>query len=339
MDEKETLGKYLKTQRESKKISLREVAKNTRIRETILRAIEEDQHDRLPPETYVKGFLLAYAKYLKLDPNDVLLRYRGGLKEEPVVPSFPPPQKFKEKGPSPPPPKTKQEIPPPEPLKPKQEIKIIQPKKSKRETTPTPPLKRKQKVSWNIKQNWVVGGVILACLIGFYFFSPYSSWPPVEPISQKPAIQEKLPRVPSPPKVATTFVPEEKPVVKEESPLLPSSPVAAKTSLPEKKPLSLQLKAVEETWVNLQVDDQSGKEMLLKPGESISVQASNRIRMTLGNAGGLDLIWNGKSLEKFGKSGEVLTLIFTSQGIEVKRPEKPKPSKEETSDPKAQSSN
>ncbi len=339
MDEKETLGKYLKTQRESKKISLREVAKNTRVREHILRSIEEDQHDRLPPATYVKGFLLAYAKYLKLDPNEVLLRYRGVLKEEPVTPPSPPPQKSKEKVPSTPPPKTKQEIPLPEPLKPKQEIKIIQPKKFKREIPPTPSSKRKQKAPWNIKQNYVVGGVILACLIGFYFFSPYSSWPPVEPIPQKPGIQEKLPMVSSPPKVATTFVPEEKPVVKEESPLVPSSPVAAKTSLPEKKPLSLQLKAVEETWVNLQVDDQSGRGMVFKPGEGISVQASNRIRMTLGNAGGLDLILNGKSLEKFGKSGEVLTLIITSQGIEVKRPEKPKPLKEETSDSKAQSSN
>jgi cytoskeleton protein RodZ len=339
VDEKETLGKYLKAQRESKRISLREVAKNTRVREYILRAIEEDRQDLLPPATYVKGFLLAYAKYLKLDPNDVLLRYRGVLKEEPITPPSPPSPKPKEKVPSTPRQKTKQEIPPPELPKPQQEISIPRPKKSKREIQPTPPPKPKQKVPWNIKQNWVVGGVILACLIGFYFFSPYSSWPPVEPILQKPVIKEKPPMVPSPPKVAATLVPEEKPVVKEESPLMPSSPVAAKTSLPEKKPLSLQLKAVEETWVSLQVDDQPEKEMTLKAGEGISAQASNRIRIIIGNAGGLDLFLNGKPLEKFGKSGEVVTLIFTSQGVEVKRPEKPKPPKEGTSDSKAQSSN
>ncbi len=317
MDEKETLGKYLKTQRESKKVSLREVAKNTRVREDILRAIEEDQHDLLPPATYVKGFLLAYAKYLKLDPNDVFLRYRGVSEEEPVTPPSPPSPKSKEKSPSTPRQKTKQDIPLPEPRKSKQEI------------PPTPPSKPKQKVPWNIKQILVVGGVILASLIGSYFFSLYSSIRPVEPIPQKPVIKETLPMAPSPPGFATTFVPEEKPVVKEEPLLISSSPVAVKTSLPEKKPLSLQLKAVEETWVNLQVDDQPGNGMVFKPGEGISVQASNRIRMKLGNAGGLDLILNGKSLEKFGKSGEVLTLIFTSQGIEVKRPEKPKPPKEE----------
>jgi len=314
VDEKETLGKYLKTQRESKKISLRELAINTRVREYILRAIEEDRHDHLPPATYVKGFLLAYAKYLKLDPNDVLLRYREVLKEGPITPPSFPPSKSKEKVSSIPRHKTKQEIPPPEPPKPKQKISISQPQKSKREIPPTPSSKLKQKIPWNIKQNWVIGGVILASLISFYFLSPYFLKIPVEPIPQKPVVKEKPPVVPSPPEIATT-------------------------SLPEKKPLSLQMKAVEETWVNLQVDDQSGKGMLFKPGEGISVQASNRIQMTLGNAGGLDLILNGKSLEKFGKSGDVLTLIFTSRGIEVKRPEKPKPPKEETSDSKAQSSN
>lgn len=278
MDETETLGKYLKNQRESKRISLREVAKNTRVREHILKAIEEDQYHLLPPITYVKGFLFAYAKYLRLDPNEVLLRYERVLKGESVTP------------------------PPTEPRKPKEKI------------PPTQPQKPKQKILWNTKQTWVVGGVIVASLIVFYFFFPYSSKPPVEPVPEKPIIEEKHPIAPSPPVPVTTPVP----------PLTPSPPVTATTSVPEKKPFSLQLKAVEETWVSLQVDDQPEKEMTFKPGEGISVQASNRIRMILGNAGGLDLVFNGKPLEKFGKAGEVLTLIFTSQGVEVKHPEKPK---------------
>ncbi len=85
-DESESLGSYLKNQRESKNISLRELAKNTRVREHILRAIEEDRHELLPPATYVKGFLSAYAKYLRLDENEVLLRYERLLKGEPVTP-------------------------------------------------------------------------------------------------------------------------------------------------------------------------------------------------------------------------------------------------------------
>ncbi len=66
-------------------------------------------------------------------------------------------------------------------------------------------------------------------------------------------------------------------------------------------------------------------DVILQPGENLSVQDGQRIELLVGNAGGLDLILNGTALEKFGKSGEVATLIFTPQGIEAKRHEKPKP--------------
>ncbi|MGZ3539008.1 MAG: DUF4115 domain-containing protein, partial [Thermodesulfobacteriota bacterium] len=118
--------------------------------------------------------------------------------------------------------------------------------------------------------------------------------------------------------------PGEKPVVEVRKPLTPSSPVPATTSAQGKKALSLQIKAAEKTWVSLQVDDQPEKEMTFKPGDGVSVQASNRIRMKLGNAGGLDLILNGRPLGKFGKSGEVVGLVITSQGVEVKASEKTK---------------
>lgn len=302
MDERETLGKYLKNQRESKKISLREVAKNTRVREHILRAIEEDRQNLLPPATYVKGFLLAYAKYLRLDPNDVLLRYERALKGEFITPPS-----IQSPGP-------KQEIPPTQ------------------ASTP------KQKVLWNTKQTWVVGGVIVASFVVFYFFSPYSSKPPMEPIPGK-LVEKKSPIAPSPPVTATPQPPEGKPVVQEKKPLTPSAPVTATTPVQEKKAISLQLKAIEETWLSLQADDQSGKEMILKPGEGTTIQASGRILMKLGNAGGLDLVLNGKPVGKSGRSGEVLNLIVTSQGVEVKRPEKPKPPNEGISNSEPQSSN
>jgi len=328
VDERETLGKYLKNQRESKKISLREVANNTRVREHLLKAIEEDQYHLLPPATYVKGFLLAYAKYLRLDPNEILLRYERVLKGEPDTPSPTEPPKTKQKIPPTEPPKPKQKIPPTEPPKPKEKIRPTEPPKPKQEIPPIQPSKPKQKVLWNTKQTWVIGGVVVASLIVFYLFFPYPSKLPIKPIpekpfTEKPIIEEKLPITPSPPVVATTPLPEEKPVVEEKQPLAPSLPVPATTSVPEKKTFSLQLKAVEETWVSLQVDDQSEKEMTFKAGEGISVQASNQIRIIIGNAGGLDLILNGKPLDKFGKPGEVLTLLFTSQGVEVKRSEKP----------------
>ncbi|MEI9477637.1 MAG: helix-turn-helix domain-containing protein, partial [Deltaproteobacteria bacterium] len=79
MDETETLGRYLGRERELRKISLRELSKNTRVREHLLKAIEEDRYDLLPSPTFVKGFLTAYAKYIGLDANEIILRYQRGL--------------------------------------------------------------------------------------------------------------------------------------------------------------------------------------------------------------------------------------------------------------------
>ncbi len=77
----ESIGKYLRGERELRKLSLEEVSRFTKIKEHHLSAIEEDRHDLLPPAIYVKGYLTAYARYLGLDPDDTVLRYQRYLKE------------------------------------------------------------------------------------------------------------------------------------------------------------------------------------------------------------------------------------------------------------------
>jgi cytoskeletal protein RodZ len=72
----ESIGKYLKAERESRNLSLKEVSESTRIKEGLLKAIEEDQYELLSSPVYVKGFLDAYARYLDLDPHDIVLRYQ-----------------------------------------------------------------------------------------------------------------------------------------------------------------------------------------------------------------------------------------------------------------------
>jgi transcriptional regulator with XRE-family HTH domain len=72
----EPLGRYLKAEREMRNLSLEEAAKCTKIRENFLRAIEEDKYELLPHPIYVRGFLTHYAKYLGLDPAEVVHRYQ-----------------------------------------------------------------------------------------------------------------------------------------------------------------------------------------------------------------------------------------------------------------------
>jgi len=68
-------GIDLKKLRESLGIDLEEVFEITRINVTILKAIEENQFEKLPPLIYLKNFLKTYAEILKLDSNLIVDGY------------------------------------------------------------------------------------------------------------------------------------------------------------------------------------------------------------------------------------------------------------------------
>jgi transcriptional regulator with XRE-family HTH domain len=251
VEERESLGKYLKKERENRKVSLKEVSKQIKVREPFLRAVEEDRRDLLPPVTYVKGFLSAYAKFLGVDPNEVIVRYEAESKVQAVVP---------------------------------------------------PEVLPRKRVLRNPKYLWTIGGVIIVGFIVLYLLvSP--TRPPVAPLPSKPKPTKAIPQ-PTPP------------------------PVSEKPPALEEKGISLGVKAVERTWVAIQVDDQPVREATFQPGESFTYRATKRIELVVGNAGGLEMTFNEKRLEKMGKSGEVVTVIFTPQGVETTRRKSPEPAPE-----------
>ena len=75
----ESPGKFLRKERETRNISLLEISDFTKIKERHLKAIEEDRYELLPPALYVKGYLNAYARYLALDPKNILFQYQNYL--------------------------------------------------------------------------------------------------------------------------------------------------------------------------------------------------------------------------------------------------------------------
>ena len=75
----DSFGQYLQSIRTEKKIRLETVSEETRIRLETLRQIEEEDHDNLPDEVFVKGFLRAYAKAIGADGDEVIRRYQRRL--------------------------------------------------------------------------------------------------------------------------------------------------------------------------------------------------------------------------------------------------------------------
>ncbi len=223
----------------------------TKVKGHFLRALEEDRHEHLPSPTYVKGFLSAYAKALRIPSHDVLIRYARIINVEPA--------------PAPP-------------------------------ETPALPHKGRSgsEFFWEGRQIGIVIGVMAISLLISYHLHPYLAGPPIKSSSEQEMVQETIPS--PPPGPAEVLSPES-----------------------EKQFITIVLRAIEETWVQIRIDGQLKGEVLLKPGEKSSFQASDRIELWIGNGGGLDILFNGNLIERCGTSGEVVRVMFTQQGMEKKQ--------------------
>jgi cytoskeletal protein RodZ len=74
-------GSYLKKERELRSISLDELSEQTHIKIEYLEAMEGDHFEKLPGMTFARGYLKAYAGYVGLLPDEVLLRFEDYLRQ------------------------------------------------------------------------------------------------------------------------------------------------------------------------------------------------------------------------------------------------------------------
>ncbi len=73
--EPQSFGTWLRRQREVREIDLREIADSTKVSMSYLQAFEEDRFGVLPSPVFAKGFLRQYARYVGLDPEEVVNFY------------------------------------------------------------------------------------------------------------------------------------------------------------------------------------------------------------------------------------------------------------------------
>jgi cytoskeleton protein RodZ len=76
----ETIGEILKRTRESRNLTIEQVNRETKISVRVIRSLEQDDLDAFSSETYLKGFVKNYARFLELDPDQMwskLSRQRG----------------------------------------------------------------------------------------------------------------------------------------------------------------------------------------------------------------------------------------------------------------------
>src|SRR5258708_1888772 len=75
-------GERMQREREMRSISLEEIAESTKIGCRMLRALEEEDFDKLPGGIFNKGFVRAYAKFLGIDEEQAVVDFQAAFLEK-----------------------------------------------------------------------------------------------------------------------------------------------------------------------------------------------------------------------------------------------------------------
>ncbi len=284
-----TFAADLKSEREKRKISLSQIAAETRISMRHLQSLEEGRFADLPGGIYNRAFLKAYCESLKLDPQDIMQRFEteiSSLSENPAKPRVHIPQQTSSF--------------------------VIGPL-----------------ILWGLMLLISATGLFFSRKWITTVFSPYFSHTPAasryEPI--QPATTGKTPESPSLPGTSPPAQTADSAGTAFVGPVAPSRAFADSSKIsvpttPQPAPatiasvLRLEIIATDKCWISLDRDGKSVLRKLLQPGEVQSFDASEKFQIVLGNAGGVRLKLNGKPAKLLGKPGEVLKVLIDEKNLQ-----------------------
>ena len=277
----EALKKFadeLKFARESKEISLQQIANKTRIDIKFLRAIEAANFDILP-EIYIKAFIKEYANLIELDPKETVKKYEfaktGKLEQTEQL---------------------KEIITTPEPEKPQAQHL---PKFDSIEQTPQPLQGEETQQSKKLNNNYVYGGIIvLLVLILFYVLFIHGSTPE---IISEPPVEES-----SSQNSSRFEIEKPKPDVSSTQ-----QPVSSAKS----DSLRILLQTNARVWVKVTADGKVLQQQVVQQDSKLNYAASKFFSVSVGNAGAVKLFFNNKPVTNIGNTGEIRNIYLTADTI------------------------
>jgi len=290
-------GERLQREREMRGITLEEISESTKITSRCLRALEEEDFDKLPGGVFTKGFVRAYAAYLGLDEDKAVADFvaaSGGEKEQPL--------------PDPPVPRA---------------VVLGQ--------------RAEEHANWravSLLALLLAVAVVAAWKVGplayHGVFEAVEARRSTRPTPVPAAASDEAPATTSPAAESTTApdVPAPAPkkavvkaravTVAASSPATPSSP--APQAAPAKAPAPaatflVEVHAVQDAWVQIVADGRLLSEgVLVAPAEK-RVQAAKEVVIKTGNAAGVEVSFNGQPLPPLGDVNQVATLTLNAGGV------------------------
>jgi cytoskeleton protein RodZ len=287
-----SFGERLRREREMRGITLDEIAESTKISRRHLESLEKEGFDSLPGGIFNRGFVRAYARYLGIDEEQAVADYAAAA-AEPAEPET----------------KFPMTVPEPDPE--------LNPRRS------ALPL--------------ILALLALVVVLAIFWARNRSrsgesqeSGAGTAAASTPNATRSPAPgpnAVPAPTSSALTAVTnaeaESSPTpAKDARPDSPNqSPVAVQplaapdSSQSPERMFSVMITAKEDAWVNVTADGKTVMSRVLDAGEQQSFHAGKKLIFTTGNAGGVDVSFNGKNLGTIGNESEKRVLTFTPSGL------------------------
>jgi cytoskeleton protein RodZ len=294
----ESLGATFRHARESRKLSLSQVAEATRISGRHLQNIEEGRYGDLPGGMYNRAFIRAYSEFLELDPQALVSKYDTEV--TPLV----------EKKPA------------------KRRVSVPQNSSKNRFHS---------LLAWTVMLGLSTAGVFSSRHWIAQVFSPYFSKPSAAKVQrdiasappQIPPASAQPPAQTAPPPLPADAEPQAGPA------RTPSAPGTA-TSQPEQQPkmasvaspapgaqpasdaatrILIRFEALQKCWASISADSHKIISRQLEPGDEREVAAAQSVLIVLGNAGGVRLTINGKPAKPLGKPGDVVKVTITEQNL------------------------
>ncbi len=259
-------GEAWKERREEMGKTLEDVSSELRISRKYLRGIEEGNYSRFPAKVFTTGFIRAYATLLSVDPEPVISEY----------------------------------------------LELLE-----RETVEEPPFQGKPE--WLVREHrrgsrrTAYAVATVAVLAIGIFLARYAKYTALRPPSA-PAVQEETRPTPAAASVENTVLPSDNASLGggeagEAVGVPPDSAQKTVTAVggsgPVKAPYQLYLEASELTWIMYSRDGSEPVDVMLYPGDRLSIQAREMIYLKIGNAGGVVGTLNGNLLPPFGEKGQV----------------------------------
>jgi cytoskeletal protein RodZ len=139
--------------------------------------------------------------------------------------------------------------------------------------------------------------------------------PPVQPEAQPPVVAPNVPpgteQLLPPPTHAEARAP-----AKQTAPLMSAVPKPA----PQDSTVSnihIELSAIQSTWLSISADGKTTYSGTLGAMKTMSFDGKETAQIRTANAGGVNIIFNGRALGPLGRRGQSRTFVFTKDGYEV----------------------